>query len=98
MFRTVVRRAALVSPWLAVLIVSASIAYGMTAAVTGGELVGPAHRVPTVSDIPADDEACDVTHGWRLYVGLSSWIPAPSSVCVLRAGDVGLHGVRADDN
>ena len=85
MVGAVARGAALVLPWLAVLAVSASIASGMTAAVTGGEVAGPRQIVTTVVDRPADSEACDTT-SWTLYVGLNTWIPAPRSVAPCAEG------------
>jgi ABC-type sugar transport system substrate-binding protein len=70
------RGAALTLPWLAVLAISASVAYGATMALTGGGLVEPHQVVTTVIDAPASSEGCDnMKRGWMVYVGLNTWIP-----------------------
>jgi hypothetical protein len=70
----------LVWPWFAMLAASASIAYGTTAAVTGGKMVGPSQIVTTVTDSRGESEDCNAPRGWTLYVGLNTWIPVPSAI------------------
>lgn len=85
------RGAALTLPWLAVLAISASVAYGATIALTGGGLVEPHQVVTTVIDAPASTEACDVTSGGMVYVGLNTWIPIST-----RVGPCA-HGTRSSE-
>jgi hypothetical protein len=56
-------------PWLAILAISASGAYGMTAAVAHQPLAGVSRTA-----------ACDISGGRLLYVGLNSWVPAEPRV------------------
>ena len=66
------------SPWLAALVISASAAYGMTAAVRGAESVdGRSERVTTAIGGPVGSKACDDASAWMLLNAVSNgWIPA----------------------
>ena len=76
-------------PWLSVLAISASVAYAVTVGVarapsgpeaSAQELViaGAAGSVTVMAAVDrlGSGEACGMTGGRMLYVGLNSWVPA----------------------
>jgi hypothetical protein len=68
-------------PWLVLLTISASAAYGMTAAVAGAESVaGHTEIVTAALDGPLSSEPCDAKSVWMLQNAVSNgWIPARSA-------------------
>ena len=69
--------ASLIVPWFAVMAVSASVAYALNGAITGGASVVAKADDPIIltNARPSPPEAC----GWMIYVGLNSWIRDPTS-------------------
>lgn len=68
------------SPWLAALVISASAAYGMTAAVAGTDAVdGRSEIATTAIDGPVISEPCDTPSARMLLNAVANgWIPARS--------------------
>jgi len=75
-------------PWLVLLAISASAAYGMTAAVSGADAdAARGEAVTTAIDEPvaSSDQRCDTTSFWIRQNAISNdWLPAGSgSACHL---------------
>jgi len=83
-------------PWLCVLAISVTVAFGMTLALSGGDApmwsagagATPSVELPPVEsatgttpmDRSAKDDPC-ATRGPKLYLGLGTWIHDPSVPC-----------------
>jgi hypothetical protein len=65
-------------PWLVLLTISASAAYGMTVAVAGTESVE--NLATTPPDAPGGSGSCDVTSAWILQNAVANgWVPAKNA-------------------
>ena len=79
MLRAMTQAAGWGLPWLAVLAISASVAYGMTTASTGAEFFrGHSEPVTTTITGPISSHACDTAPARMLLDAISNgWVPAP---------------------
>jgi hypothetical protein len=81
MFYAIARAVSLGLPWLAVMAISATMAYGMNMVMTSGVPIATRadKSVSIVSARPVGSDA-SVSGAWSVYVGRNCWIPDPSGL------------------
>jgi len=87
-FRPVARVAGWLLPWLVLLTISASAAYGMTVAAGGPEAAaGRDQTASTTLDGSLRREGCDTTDAWLEQNAIDSgWMPARNARCGAQRG------------